>query len=70
MEEHRQTAIEFFKWYGKKTTMFLEYWREIRVNVISKEIDEAMYEFEGATFDKLFDKFLESKSNENNQDKL
>ena len=54
-------AIEFFKWYGVKMASFMAYITKVRPIMKSEEIEERIQEFEGQTFEKLYELFLKSK---------
>lgn len=53
----RQQAIEFFKWYGVKMAVFVEYIKDVRPLVTSNEIEEKIKEFEGKSFEELYNLF-------------
>ncbi len=57
-EYARQVSIAFFKWYGVKMATFIEYITKVKPLVESQEIEEKIKEFEGKTFDELYDIFL------------
>ncbi len=64
MDEYaREEAIAFFKWYGVKMMGFIEYIKDIRPVVTSNEIEEKIAEFEGQTFDNLYNLFIQQTEN-------
>lgn len=58
----RQQAIEFFKWYGVKMAVFVEYIKDIRPLVTSKEIEEKIKEFDGKSFEELYNLFIQDQN--------
>lgn len=56
----REVAKDFFIWYGVKIVGFIEYIKDIRPIVTSNEMEEKIKEFEGKTFDELFNLYLQS----------
>lgn len=63
MDEYaKQQAVDFFKWYGLKMASFLEYLTKIKSITESKEIEEAIKNHEGATFEQLYNQFIESQN--------
>lgn len=61
-EAQKESAIEFFKWYGIKITGLIEYIQDVRPRVRNEEVEAKIEEFEGQPLDKLYELFL--KSNE------
>lgn len=59
-EYAKEVAKDFFIWYGVKTVGLLEYIKDIRPIVTSNEMEEKIKEFEGKTFDELFNLYLQS----------
>jgi len=55
----RERAIALFKWYAAKMVGFIEYIKDIRPTVTSNEIEEKLKEFEGQSFDNLYNLFLQ-----------
>ena len=53
----RNRSIEMLKWYAIKMVGFIEYIKDIRPIVTSNEIEEKIKEFEGQTFEKLYELF-------------
>ena len=59
----KDSAIDFFKWYVIKMVGFLEYIKNIRPAVVSNEIEEKIKEFEGQSFDNIYQIYLSEKLN-------
>jgi len=55
----KQQSISFFKWYAIKMTGFVDYITKVKPIVKSEEIEQRLIEFEGATFEKLYQLFEE-----------
>lgn len=58
----KEQSISFFKWYGSKMTVFIEYIKDIRPSVTSNEIEEKIKEFEGKSLEDLYKLFTESNT--------
>lgn len=58
----KQQAIAFFTWYGIRMASFLEYITKVKPIVKSEEIEEAMRNHEGATFEQLYEQFIEQQN--------
>lgn len=59
-EARKESAIEFFKWYGMKIVSLTTYLLEIKPLVRSEELEQKIAEFEGQSLDKLYELFLQS----------
>lgn len=57
----KEISIGFMKWYGVKIMGFIIYLKEVKPNVTSNEIEEKMKEFEGKTYEELFNIYLKEK---------
>lgn len=57
----KEISIGFMKWYGVKMIGFIIYLKEVKPNVTSSEIEEKMKEFEGKTYEELFNIYLKEK---------
>lgn len=62
-EYAKEVAIDFFKWYALKMLSFIEYIIDVKPIVRSEELENKMVEFEGKTFEELFEKYLSEKQN-------
>lgn len=64
----KQQIIAFFTWYGVKMASFLEYLTKIKPISKSEEVEEAIRKHEGATFEELYNQFIESQNKTTNED--
>lgn len=61
----KEVAMDFLKWNMNKIDGYVEYIQKVKPKVISKEIEDSMYEFEGAeygcTLEHRYELYLKSK---------
>lgn len=60
-EARKEAAIQFFKWNAEKVASFVVYMQDVIKIVRSKEVEENLAKFEGATIEERYDMFEKSK---------